>query len=212
MKKKSSFGCEFGRSMIEMLGVLAIVGVLSVGGISGFQKAMNKHKINQVTEELSQFINELLRYSKDWRQIRFAGEAIRRDLTSEVDFILPAKWERKEGIFYDSMGNKFYVQLRNDVSSSPKSIALSYRFNERDDKIKIDLCMAYYEMTKLYYADSISDVWLWTPRGYVKVYGNAYCGNGKKCLSDLTLAEMRANCEFYKAEDKDSSFFIAFPL
>ena len=29
-----------GRSMIEMLGVLAIIGVLSVGGIAGYSKAM----------------------------------------------------------------------------------------------------------------------------------------------------------------------------
>lgn len=32
--------CEKGRSMIEMLGVLAIVGVLSVGGIAGYSKAI----------------------------------------------------------------------------------------------------------------------------------------------------------------------------
>ena len=31
-----------GRSMIEMLGVLAIIGVLSVGGIAGYSKAMMK--------------------------------------------------------------------------------------------------------------------------------------------------------------------------
>ena len=31
-----------GRSMIEMLGVLSIVGVLSVGGIAGYSKAMEK--------------------------------------------------------------------------------------------------------------------------------------------------------------------------
>ena len=35
---------EAGRSMIEMLGVLAIVGVLSVGGIAGYSKAMAKNK------------------------------------------------------------------------------------------------------------------------------------------------------------------------
>ena len=34
-----------GRSMIEMLGVLAIIGVLSVGGIAGYSKAMTKFKI-----------------------------------------------------------------------------------------------------------------------------------------------------------------------
>ena len=37
---------QFGRSMIEMLGVLAIIGVLSVGGIAGYSKAMIKWQIN----------------------------------------------------------------------------------------------------------------------------------------------------------------------
>ena len=39
---------ESGRSMVEMLGVLAIIGVLSVGGIAGYTTAMNKHKANQI--------------------------------------------------------------------------------------------------------------------------------------------------------------------
>lgn len=44
---------EQGRSMIEMLGVLAIVGVLSVGGIAGYSKAMNKFKTNKVVDQIS---------------------------------------------------------------------------------------------------------------------------------------------------------------
>ena len=43
---------EQGRSMIEMLGVLAIVGVLSVGGIAGYSKAMNKFKTNKMGDQL----------------------------------------------------------------------------------------------------------------------------------------------------------------
>lgn len=42
---------ENGRSMIEMLGVLAIVGVLSVGGIAGYSKAMAKFKTNKVIDQ-----------------------------------------------------------------------------------------------------------------------------------------------------------------
>ncbi len=34
--------CNSGRSMLEMIGVLAIIGILSVGGISGYSKAMEK--------------------------------------------------------------------------------------------------------------------------------------------------------------------------
>lgn len=44
---------ESGRSMIEMLGVLAIVGVLSVGGIAGYSKAMAKFKTNKVIDQVN---------------------------------------------------------------------------------------------------------------------------------------------------------------
>ena len=42
---------QSGRSMIEMLGVLAIIGVLSVGGIAGYSKAMMKYRINKTIEQ-----------------------------------------------------------------------------------------------------------------------------------------------------------------
>ncbi|MBQ8671026.1 MAG: hypothetical protein IJ525_00720 [Alphaproteobacteria bacterium] len=44
---------QSGRSMIEMLGVLAIIGVLSVGGIAGYSKAMMKYRINKSIEQIS---------------------------------------------------------------------------------------------------------------------------------------------------------------
>ena len=47
---------ENGRSMVEMLGVLAIIGVLSVGGIAGYSKAMNKYKINKTTDQVSMLV------------------------------------------------------------------------------------------------------------------------------------------------------------
>ena len=42
-----------GRSMVEVLGVLAIVGVLSVGGISGYHYAMNKYRANEVLDDVN---------------------------------------------------------------------------------------------------------------------------------------------------------------
>lgn len=41
---------EQGRSMVEMLGVLAIIGVLSIGGIAGYTMAMNRYKANQILD------------------------------------------------------------------------------------------------------------------------------------------------------------------
>ena len=45
--------------MVEMLGVLAIIGVLSIGGIAGYSKAMEKHKLNKTIDEINAKLNEL---------------------------------------------------------------------------------------------------------------------------------------------------------
>lgn len=46
-----------GHSMVEMLGVLAIIGVLSVGAIAGYSKAMLKHKLNKQAQQISTILN-----------------------------------------------------------------------------------------------------------------------------------------------------------
>ena len=48
--------CSAGRSMIEMLGVLAIIAVLTVGGIAGYSKAMKKYQANKVVGEIIQVL------------------------------------------------------------------------------------------------------------------------------------------------------------
>ena len=48
-----------GRSMIEMLGVLAIIGVLSVGGIAGYSKAMMKFKTNKTIDQIAMTVTNI---------------------------------------------------------------------------------------------------------------------------------------------------------
>lgn len=50
---------ESGRSMIEMLGVLAIIGVLSVGGIAGYSKAMSKYRTNKAIDQATMLITNI---------------------------------------------------------------------------------------------------------------------------------------------------------
>ena len=47
---------QSGRSMVEMLGVLAIIGVLSVGGISGYSKAMAKFKLIKAQDQITMLL------------------------------------------------------------------------------------------------------------------------------------------------------------
>ncbi|MBO6281962.1 MAG: hypothetical protein J6N49_05485 [Alphaproteobacteria bacterium] len=58
-RKLQAGAAQSGRSMIEMLGVLAIIGVLSVGGIAGYSKAMTKFKINKTIDQVSQIVGNI---------------------------------------------------------------------------------------------------------------------------------------------------------
>ena len=60
---------ETGRSMVEMLGVLAVVGVLSIGGVAGYRYAVDKMNANEI-------INELKKRAITVSQQRVLGQGI----------------------------------------------------------------------------------------------------------------------------------------
>ena len=66
---------EAGRSMIEMLGVLAIIGVLSVGGIAGYSQAMSKYKVSKTTDQVQTMVTNI--------RTLFAGQRTYAGLTAE---------------------------------------------------------------------------------------------------------------------------------
>ncbi len=59
MKFNSLSKMQSGRSMIEMLGVLAIVGILSAAGIAGYSMAMESHKTNAVIEKIQLIVQQV---------------------------------------------------------------------------------------------------------------------------------------------------------
>ena len=50
---------QSGRSLVEMLGVLAVMGVLSVAGLYGYSLAMRKHRTNELFRELEFRANQV---------------------------------------------------------------------------------------------------------------------------------------------------------
>ena len=50
---------EYGRAMLEMLGVLAIIGILTVGGIAGYTKAMSKYRIGKTKEQIMSIVTNV---------------------------------------------------------------------------------------------------------------------------------------------------------
>lgn len=67
---------QSGRSMVEMLGVLAIIGVLSVGGIAGYSKAMAKFKLTKAMDQVSTTVTNI--------RTLYSGQPNYAGLTTEV--------------------------------------------------------------------------------------------------------------------------------
>ena len=60
---------ESGRSMIEMLGVLAIIGVLSIGGLAAYNSAMDRNTANNILDYVKEFCCFLSNVNKNQPQV-----------------------------------------------------------------------------------------------------------------------------------------------
>ena len=65
---------ESGRSMVEMLGVLAIIGVLSIGGIAGYTLSMNRYRANSIVDAANKYAS--LVFGSCQSQLATAGTAL----------------------------------------------------------------------------------------------------------------------------------------
>lgn len=92
--------------MLEMLGVLSIVGVLSVGGIAGYSKAIEKFKVNKLLGEYNNLIMGLLEH-RDSIINNMPGGMYLGNFVSSAN-IAPANWKLKGIYLEDSFGNSVY--------------------------------------------------------------------------------------------------------
>jgi len=65
---------QFGRSMIEMLGVLAIIGVLSIGGLLGYRRAVNNHQANQILDDANRLAFAVIESNQTFQANSFMEE------------------------------------------------------------------------------------------------------------------------------------------
>lgn len=59
MKKRRDLSDNTGRTVLEMMAVLAIMGILSVGGLLGYSKAMPRFKMSKMAEQISLIITNI---------------------------------------------------------------------------------------------------------------------------------------------------------
>ena len=193
-----------GRSMVEMLGVLAIVGVLSVGAIAGYSKAMMKYKLNKHAEAVNMLINNVL-------QIKDKLE--RPAKNNDVNFIHYNELFYKmnllpDGIVYNSathyLKDKYFngrISLYYLIQSNFQNFGgIQFMFSPSAQGAEICRNIA------LAAKENAANLWLVETYKYLNdtssaggtyighLYGDAYCSASKECLRDLDLNKVSNLC------------------
>ena len=128
---------QSGRSMVEMLGVLAIIGVLSVGAIAGYSKAMMKYMLNKQSEQLTQILFSLEHYremlGRDRNNIATNSSII--TLLTKLNAIPLEMIKPNDNLqIYDVFGNKVSLAYygSNESPSSNYTIVVYYQPDQQD--------------------------------------------------------------------------------
>ena len=122
-----------GRSMVEMLGVLAIIGVLSVGAIAGYSKAMMKYKLNKQSEQLTQILFSLEHYREMLGRDRnnIANDTYVIALLIKLNAIPLEMIKPNDNYYiYDVFGNKITVRYYGNGYSY--NLAVYYQPDQQD--------------------------------------------------------------------------------
>ncbi len=197
--------CSVGRSMIEMLGVLAIVGVLSVGGIAGYSKAMEKFKVNKLLDEYTMLIYGLLGNANEFRN---QSQTESRNQIGLIDYaqaasLVPETWKKVNNTrMTDSQGNVILLFSRSN--RLVMDIYIGGVVNEKTGIMTYSTGYSAYVCRELmqnlaqplHGAVQFISFYRWTDGEYAHLYrGDKYCVQGEKCLRDITLAEINDLCK-----------------
>ncbi len=193
---------QSGRSMVEMFGVLAIIGVLSVGAIAGYSKAMMKYKLNQHAQAVNMLINNVLSI-KDKLQHNVGVNTYFSTLLYKLNMLpdgieyggdsyLKDKWFKNTISIYYS--NDKYTDIdgterQNDLG------AISFYFDSASASGE-EICRNIAFAAK----ENAANIYLLQQNTGTaasrenKYYGDAYCTGDKICLRNLDINKVAKIC------------------
>ena len=185
------YAVSAGRSMIEMLGVLAIVGVLSVGGIAGYSKAMMMWRSNVQRQMLTELISGVIRLQSNLPPD--IGDDPEIDLTPILGAmgLLPEGTKYEDDWIQDKYGVKAQVGY-SYIYGNIYFIRLYYVPTEGEGISPYqELCRNVVQVTKPL-ADKIDQLRSWKTESENSSYSIIYYGND---LATETVEETNRKCK-----------------
>lgn len=211
---------QTGRSMIEMLGVLAIVGVLSAGAIAEFGKAMFRWKAIKCTEEYNLFISEMLVYEKDWIKMKRKQGSGHLYIGPYMEQwgMVPSSWTVSGNYFSDRLGNHIIPFVRNDLGSFSFNwrVDIDFVLSQRKGKETAEFCRLVFHNVIIPNCDRIFAIRVAENRngswnnGSDWYMGSQYCGDFKNCLGTLELIDIEKLCNVCSEEGEACNILTLF--
>ena len=206
--------CELGRSMVEMLGVLAIIGVLSVGGIAGYSKAMMKYKLNKHLLTMNELINNVFLYIG-----KISGDSSNEGGTTFYSKTFYKAGLAPDGIklrennsdyLYDIFDNNIWLYYNQNIKVS--GMGYSFSSDNTDRKICINLVnIAKEHSSDLYYFISDqqnAETGSFNTNDRNNYFGDKYCGGANRCINNITLTDMDNICNSCTKEHTVCRFYF----
>ena len=190
---------SFGRSMIEMLGVLAIIGILSVGGIAGYSKAMSKFKVNKAIGEYSYLIHGLLEHLDEFKISETSTQLPLIDIVKALELVPETYKKYDNSLLSDPYNNYLHI-----FSSSKKvyiSIQMGATAQNPDGSyssagFSTDFCVALFDNIAKPLHSALYEAHVYrTNTANLRFYGDKYCSGDVKCLSNTTLKDIYDTCK-----------------
>ena len=205
-----------GRSMVEMLGVLAIIGVLSVGAIGGYGKAMFKYKLNKQTEQLNQVIGTIVRYKSSLMLNPASADAPVSDyqvvpLLKKLGEIPKEMYTSDERFIKDAFGTQYYVYNR----STYKNIVSLRTSDLGRNESSFQICKNIYLIAKEWHQE-LHSISVAAYKGDDFDNQGLYCGDNNqnsyclKRIKDLRLTDLDNICRTAAEEQGHYSVLLSF--
>ena len=208
---------QSGRSMVEMLGVLAIIGVLSVGAISGYSKAMFKYKLNKQTEQLNQVIGAMVRYKSSLMINPDSADAPISDyhlvpLLKKLGEIPKEMYTSDNNYIKDTFGVGYYIYNRN----TEKSLVSLRTYNLDRNENGFQACKNLYLIAKEWH-NELNVILVIAYKGDTYADHGWYCGDNniffndcEKRIKDLRLTDLDDICRTVAEEQGHYSVVLRF--
>lgn len=183
---------QAGRSMLEMLGVLAIVGILSVGGIFGYNKAVLKIKLNRQAEQYTQLITNAS-ILLNQKELYLTGNVNLTTVLINAGIVPQEMIKKNSGYIYDALGNQIYIFREvNFFHITIEGANKIVDYNTCNNLLQLSKELSpILKQTQFVHKEETSD----TPKYDNNFYGDNYCKKDLNCLKDLTPTKIIELCQ-----------------